>query len=113
MITKVIMKRIITEGKESKFFSLLRDLRFKAMEQEGYISAETLVCADQTNKIMTISLWETMKDWKAWESNQKRIEMNKLLSALEEKPAECEIYVFSKYRTSARQGFPPPLQKLD
>ncbi len=113
MITKVIIKRIISKGKENEFFSLLRDLRFNAMGQEGYISGETLVCADQTNKVMIISQWETMEEWKAWEDNEKRIEMDKSLRELQEKPTEYEAYVFNKYRTAAVQGFPPPLQKLD
>ncbi|MFH2059481.1 MAG: antibiotic biosynthesis monooxygenase [Pseudomonadota bacterium] len=113
MITKVIIKRIVANGKENDFFALLRDLRFNAMGQEGYISGETLICADQINKVMIISQWETMGDWKAWEGNEKRKEMDKLLGAFQETPTEYEAYVFSKYRAAASQGFPPPLQKLD
>jgi len=72
-----------------------------------------LICADQPNKVMVISLWETMNEWKAWESNEKRMEIDNSLRELQEKPTEYEAYIFNKYRAAAKQGFPPPLQKLN
>lgn len=113
MITKVIIKRTILEGKENEFFSCLKDLRLGATDQEGYISGETLICANQTNKVLIISKWETLEHWKAWEGNEKRKEMDTALGEFQEKPTEYEAYVFSKYRTAAVLGFPPPLQKQE
>ncbi|MCP3874550.1 MAG: antibiotic biosynthesis monooxygenase [Desulfobacteraceae bacterium] len=110
MITKVIIKRQILEGSENDFFSILRNLRFSAMDQEGYISGETLICADQTNKVLIISKWESMEHWKAWEKSEARKKIDKMLSAVQEKSTEYEAYVFSKFRAAAVQGFPPPLQ---
>ena len=113
MITKVIIKRKIMEGKEGNFFSLLRNLRFNAMDQDGYISGETLICAEQPSKVMIISKWESLDHWKAWEANEKRKVADNLISELQEAPTEYEAYVFSKYKAAASQGSPPPLQKLD
>ena len=111
MFVKVIIKRNVIEGKEKYFFSHLKNLRFNALLQKGYISGETLICAENTNKVLVISKWETLKDWNNWKTNEKRIKIDTILNELQENPTVYEPYVFSKYRTAAAQGFPPPLQK--
>ncbi len=113
MIAKVIIKREIKQGKEGDFFSHLRNLRFKAMGQEGYISGETLICAEKPSKVLIISKWESLEHWRAWESNETRKEADILINQLQEVPTEYEAYVFSKYKAAASQGFPPPLQRID
>jgi len=111
MIVKVIIKRDVTQGKEKEFFSQLKMLRFNAMDQKGYISGETLICAENTNKIVVISKWETLEDWQHWKANAKRSKMDKNLEKLQDNPTIYEPYVFSKYKFAAEQGFPLPLQK--
>ncbi len=111
MIVKVIIKRDVTEGKEKDFFLQLKNLRFNAMDQKGYISGETLICAEKTNKVMVISKWEKLEDWNNWRNSKKRMELDGRLSKLQDNPTIYEPYVFSKYRIAAEQGFPLPLQK--
>ena len=113
MIVKVIIKRDVIEGKEHDFFSHLKNLRFAAMDQPGYISGETLICAEDTNKVVIISKWENIEDWKAWKSNPERIAIDKVLNEYQANPTIYEPYVFSKYKVAAKQGFPPPLQEKD
>lgn len=110
MIAKVIIKRKVIPGKEKDFFSLLRQLRFNAMEQNGYISGETLICAEQTKKVLIISKWASLNHWNAWKEHGKRKEIDDLLSELQEEPTIYEPYVFNKYKAAAELGFPPPLQ---
>ncbi len=86
MIVKVIIKRYVLEGKEKKFFPLLKNLRFNAMHQEGYISGETLICAENTNRVLIISKWESLKDWNNWKTDIKRIEIDARLSELQANP---------------------------
>jgi heme-degrading monooxygenase HmoA len=81
------------------------------MDQKGYISGETLLCAENTNKVLVISKWETLKDWNNWKSHEKRVELDAILHELQDNPTIYEPYVFKKYRVAAEQGFPPPLQK--
>ena len=111
MFVKVIIKRDVTEGKEKDFFLHLKNLRFNAMDQKGYISGETLICAENTNKVMVISKWETLEDWNNWKTNEKRIKIDTVLNKFQENPTVYEPYVFSKYRVAAEQGFPSSLQK--
>ena len=110
MLVKVIIKRDVTENMEKDFFSHLKNLRFNAMDQKGYISGETLICAENTNKMLVISKWETLEDWNNWKLNKKRMEIDARLNELQDNPTIYEPYVFSKYRAAAEQGFPLPLQ---
>ena len=43
MLTKVLIKRRIKEGKLNDVFAHLRIIRSAAMKQEGYVSGETLI----------------------------------------------------------------------
>jgi len=111
MIVKVIIKRDIIKGREKDFFSHLKNLRFNAMDQKGYISGETLLCAENTNKVLVISKWETLEDWSNWKTHKQRIKIDAALNKLQENPTIYEPFVFSKYRAAAQQGFPPSLQE--
>ena len=111
MLVKVIIKREVRKRKEKRFFSLLKNLRLNAMHQEGYISGETLICAENTNKVVVISKWESLEDWKKWKIDVKRVEIDSRLNELQDNPTIYEPYVFSKYKAAAEQGFPLPLQK--
>ena len=112
MIVKVIIKREVKPGMESDFFNTLKTLRMNAVHQPGYISGETLLCAEDTGKVTVISKWASLEDWQQWKSAPVREEIDSRLSLLQARPASYEPYVFSKYKAAAEQGFPPPLQKL-
>ncbi len=111
MLVKVIIKREVRKGKEKRFFSLLGNLRMNALHQKGYISGETLICAENTNKVVVISKWESLEDWSIWKTDIKRAEIDARLSEIQDNPTIYEPYVFSKYKAAAEQGFPLPLQK--
>ncbi len=111
MIVKVIVKRDIAQGSEKDFFLQLRNLRFSAMDQKGYISGETLICAENTNKVVVISKWTTLEDWNNWRTSEKRKIIDDELEKLQENPTSYEPYVFSRYKVAADLGFPPPLQE--
>lgn len=110
MLTKVIIKRKVAKGSEKEFFENLKNLRWSAMNQKGYISGETLICAQDTSRVLIISKWETLDDWKNWMNNETRKSLDARLGGFQENPTEYEPYVFSKFRAAAGQGFPPPLQ---
>lgn len=110
MIVKVIIKRQVKKGKEDDFFAILKSLRSAAIHQQGYISGQTLVCAEDTNMIMVISKWASLGDWETWKASEVRKELDDALTSLQKKPATYEPYVFSKYKVAAEHGFPLPLQ---
>lgn len=101
MLTKIIIKRDIIEGKEKPFFSLMKDLRSKAIHQEGYLSGETLTCAEKKNRVLVISKWESLEAWNDWKSNKERQEIDDRLSELQNNPTSYEPYVFGRYKTDS------------
>ena len=66
-------------GKEQVLEGMLKDLRSKAMRQQGYISGETLVSIDDPSEYIVISTWTRLEAWKAWESSQERQEIVQLI----------------------------------
>ena len=86
MAVKIIIRRKVSKGKESQLFPLLFQLRAKAVTQPGYISGETLRNANEPEDYLVISTWKSVEDWKAWEVNPARTEIqNKIDSLLGEK----------------------------
>lgn len=99
-MSKIIIKRDIREGKEKHFFSLLKNLRSTAILQDGYISGETLICAENKNRVLVISKWESLESWTRWKNDIKRQEIDAKLSELQENPPNYEAYVFGRYKTA-------------
>ena len=112
MITKVIIKRQVTKGKEQDFFNVLKEMRIHAMDQKGYITGETLIGTKDQNKVVVISKWESPEDWDAWQNSDQKKTINAKMEKLLDEPTRYESFVFSKFWAAASQGFPPPLQKL-
>ena len=75
----------------------LRDLRTEAMHQPGYISGNTLVGVEDPPLIVIVTIWESVKDWKAWEKSeaQKKI-FRKIMPFLLEK-SKIKIYRYLSY----------------
>jgi len=106
MLVKVIIKRHFKEGTETDFLSLLKKMRFAAMNQEGYISGETLVSTDNPQKVIIISSWQSKEDWASWISSDTRTTIDSELQKLQVEPSAYEPYVFHKYRLAVKKGFP-------
>ncbi len=111
MIVKVIIKRDVIRGKEKDFFRHLKELRHKAMHQKGYLSGETLICAEATNKVLVISKWESLQDWECWKNNTQRKAIDSAINDCQYKKTVYEPFVFRKFYAAVELGFPPPLQE--
>lgn len=103
MIVKVIIQREIIEGKESEVLRLVKQMRIEAMDQQGYISGETLVNAEYPLELIVISNWETLEAWSAWKSSAKRAELDAQLQKLQQKPTRNRPYVLSKYWLTVKE----------
>lgn len=106
MIVKVFIKRQIREGNDMEVLGLLKKLRSRAMDKDGYISGETFVKTDNPLQIMVVSTWDSLESWDEWEKSEDRKEIDARLNELQTGAAEYESYVFSKYRLSVKEGFP-------
>ena len=82
MAIKVIVKRKVAEGKEAELLPLLLELRTKATSRPGYISGETLRGVEDPEDYMVIGTWQSLENWKVWESSPGRAKVQDKIDAL-------------------------------
>ncbi len=97
MLVKVLIKRRVKKDSAMDVFKQLRRIRSKAMNQEGYISGETLIDPGDPQKILVVSTWGSLENWHSWRENEERRSMNAQLDELLEGSTEYETFVYSKY----------------
>jgi len=93
MAVKIIIRRKVRKGKEGQLLPLLLELRSRAITQPGYISGESLRNVNDPEDHLVISTWQSAEDWKAWEADRGRAEIqNKIDSLLGEKTSYAVYY---------------------
>ena len=82
MDVKIIIKRIVSKDKVKEMIPFFRQIRALAINQEGYISGETLKSLDSPDSFMVISNWHSPEDWEKWMLNKERQEVQEKVDAL-------------------------------
>jgi heme-degrading monooxygenase HmoA len=90
-MVKVLIERHVKKGKEGDLIELLNKLRSELISQPGYISGELLQSLDDKSTIFALSTWLSALDWKSWESNPKRLELEPKIESLLIKPSRFII----------------------
>ena len=86
-MVKVLIERHVKKGKEGDLIELLNKLRIELISQPGYISGELLQSLEEKSTIFALSTWLSTLDWKSWEGNPKRLEIeSKIETLLTESP---------------------------
>ncbi len=99
MAVKVIIKRRFREGKAREVFALLKKFRSEAMDQEGYITGETLIGFDDPQKVLVIATWQSRDNWLKWKEDSGRKVNEDLLQQYLDGSTEYEVYVLGPYPT--------------
>jgi heme-degrading monooxygenase HmoA len=81
MAVKVLIKRSVPETKAREIIPLFRKMRALAMNQEGYISGETLRNLDRPEEFLVISSWQSSEDWGHWLKSSDRQEIQNQIDA--------------------------------
>jgi len=105
MLVRIFIKRQIKAENEMVVYGLLKELRADAMQQQGYISGETMIRVDDPQKIIVISTWHSMDNWNSWRDSEQRKKIDAILEKLQVAPTAYEVYVYSKYRMAVKTGF--------
>lgn len=92
MAVKIFIKRKVKSENIMELTSLLKKLRSLTINQQGYISGETLRRIDVPDECMVISTWRTVEDWNAWVDNEKRIAVQNEIDRLLGEETEYAIY---------------------
>lgn len=75
MAVKILIRRSLSDEADPLVQELLRELRMLAVQQEGYISGETLHRIDKPGEILVISTWQSPAAWMKWFENPVRREI--------------------------------------
>ena len=94
MAIRVLIERRIDPENEPALSSLLMRLRSKAMHAKGYISGETLRSLEDPNEYLVIGTWSSLDDWRRWESDQARQDIQSQIDSLLRAPALHRVFVY-------------------
>lgn len=72
MAVKILIKRRFKEGYFNEINKMLKKVRYGAMDQDGYLSSETLWDHEDPFRVVVASNWRTLEDWKRWRSSDRR-----------------------------------------
>ena len=87
---KVVVEHIVKKGRDIS--PLLLELRAAAIQYPGYVSAENLLNAEDSSKIVMVSTWQTIEDWREWEKSRVRTTLYQKSEALLVAEPRVEIY---------------------
>ena len=96
MTIRVLIERKIISENEPSLNNLLMKLRGKAMLARGYISGETLRSLDDPNEYLVISTWNRLQDWKTWEADKERQEIQSKIDSLLRAPSIQRVFVYNE-----------------
>lgn len=92
MAVKVLIKRVVPENKAREMVPLFREMRSLAMNQEGYISGETLRNLNNPEEFIVISSWQSSDAWTKWLQSEARQKIQKKIDELLGGLTKYEIY---------------------
>jgi len=75
----VLEHRTKDEANARQLIEGIRKVRAEARKQHGFISGDTLVDVDDPRHVVVISSWQTLEDWKVWDSSSIRKSMLPLI----------------------------------
>jgi heme-degrading monooxygenase HmoA len=92
MAVKALIKRVVPESKAREMIPLFRQMRSLAMNQDGYISGETLRNLNNPEEFLVISSWQSSQDWVNWLESAERQQIQQKIDALLGGQTKYEIY---------------------
>jgi quinol monooxygenase YgiN len=103
MPIKVLIKRRFKDGYVNEINKVIKEIRFGAMDQEGYITAETMWDHEDPFRVVIVSNWRSIDYWKKWKQSDLRKSIEQKLEKFLDGQTEYEIFDL---------GVNTPLEKL-
>ncbi len=72
MAIKVQITRDFKPGTLDQASRILIQARYQAMRMQGYISSETWSNLDDPNRVVVVSMWQSINDWNRWHESPQR-----------------------------------------
>ena len=97
MAVRILIKRRFKEKHFKEISEMIREHRYGAMRQEGYLSSETLWDIKDPCRVVVASNWETLKQWNVWKNSEERVAADKKISEFLDGETEYEEYQLGMY----------------
>jgi heme-degrading monooxygenase HmoA len=94
MAVKILIKRRLPVEKAQYIVSIFRQIRMLAIEQEGYISSETLRSIENPQEFLVISTWQSLEHWQRWFNSSQRKDLHSKVDPLLEGGTTYEVYEY-------------------
>ena len=91
MTVKVLIERHVKKDKEGDLIELLNKMRVELVSQPGYVSGELLQSQQDKSTLFALSTWLSELDWKSWEGDPKRLEIESQIEPLLTEPLKLTI----------------------
>ena len=93
MAVKVLIERKVVPqpGNEVQVLKIMKELRVACLDQQGYISGETLRDNDDPSTLIVVSSWFGLGDWKKWQDSSRRYEFVTRMRPLLGRPEQVRI----------------------
>ena len=91
MTVKVLIERHVKKDKEGDLIELLNKMRVELVSQPGYVSGELLQSQQDKFTLFALSTWQSELDWKSWEGDPKRLEIESQIEPLLTEPLKLTI----------------------
>jgi heme-degrading monooxygenase HmoA len=97
MAVKILIRRRFKENDFNQISKMLITSRYGAMEQEGYISSETMWDLDDSNRVVVASMWQKIENWNTWRNSEKRKSIQSQFEGCLDGPTEYEHFFIGLY----------------
>jgi heme-degrading monooxygenase HmoA len=93
-MVKVLIKRVVPGAKAKELVSLFKEMHILAVNQEGYVSAESFRNVNDPDEFLVISTWHSADAWDMWFSSSARLAVQEKIDALLGHPTSYAIYQY-------------------
>lgn len=104
MPVKILIIRKFKEGYVDKINKVTKEIRVAAIDQEGYITSETMWDYEDPFRVVIASNWRSLEHWKKWHNSDLRKNLELKLQDFLNGETQYEIF---------KLGVNPPLEKAD
>jgi len=87
---RVVVERQLQHGED--LGRLLTELKMISILHKGHVSGETLRSIQNPDVVAIISTWQSLDDWKAWESSLERAKIIEKINPLLATEARVKVF---------------------
>jgi len=92
MQVTVVAEREVAPGSQESVKGLLRELRYRASRQPGFMSGMTAIDPRKPARFLTVCVWSSLGNWERWRGIQTGWEVTRQIEGLLNGKAAVEVW---------------------